>query len=482
MREAILGSRARVAFAILGQMEPSLTFAALSDVGKKRDHNEDSYLVDEEMSLFVVCDGMGGHAAGEVASAIAVKTMQDEIRGESDVLRDYLAGKQGAAKVSKKEILNMLEFAANRASQRVYQAAQADSNKRGMGTTLVAVLFLGTQAFIVHVGDSRLYQLRGGTIEQLTIDHNVYNELIKRKKMTREQVMQLAPKNAITRAVGVYESCEPESFAIDVVAGDRYLLCSDGLSEYFEEPQGNLTELAKLVASDSLDAGTKTLIDTANARGGKDNITAVVVALAGAEVGAVENQLQEIEHKKQVLAQMPLFRQLDDAELRRVLQVTETHTYTDGEHIITEGQRGESLYIVLSGIVRVLRGEAQVKTLTVGENFGEMALIRNQPRSASVVSSGVSEMLVMHRAEFFEILRSQPRIAVKLLWQFTGVLADRLAETTRDLGEAREELIEELEPEDITEELFTTDMEDDDRMTNKLPPPPSVDVRLRSKD
>jgi CRP-like cAMP-binding protein len=157
-----------------------------------------------------------------------------------------------------------------------------------------------------------------------------------------------------------------------------------------------------------------------------------------------------------------------------VLQVTEVQRYSDAQTIISEGQRGESLYIVLSGTVRILRGETEVKTLSVGEHFGEMALIRNQPRSASVVSQGTSEMLVMHRAEFFEILRNQPRIAVKLLWQFTGVLADRLAETTRDLGAARIELAEELEPEDITEELFTIDTgdDDDDRLTNKLPPPP----------
>jgi serine/threonine protein phosphatase PrpC/CRP-like cAMP-binding protein len=450
----------------------ALSSAALSDVGKKRDHNEDSYLVDESLSLFVVCDGMGGHAAGEVASALAVKTLQEEVRGERELLNDYVAGKQGASKVSRKEILNLLEFAANRASQRIHQAAQADTGKRGMGTTLVAVLFLGGQAFVVHVGDSRLYQLRGGVLEQLTQDHNVYNELIKRKKMTREQVMQLAPKNAITRAVGVYESCEPESFVTDVVAGDRFLLCTDGLTEYFEEPHGTSAELAQFIGVDDLQTATRKLVDTANERGGKDNITAVVIALGG--TGAeVQDHLQQIEHKKQVLAQMPLFRQLDDTEIRRVLQVTEVQRYGEGQTIISEGQRGESLYIVLSGTVRILRGEAEVKTLSVGEHFGEMALIRNQPRSASVVSQGKSEMLVMHRAEFFEILRNQPRIAVKLLWQFTGVLADRLAETTRDLGAARIELAEELEPEDITEELFTIDTEeDDDRLTNKLPPPP----------
>jgi serine/threonine protein phosphatase PrpC/CRP-like cAMP-binding protein len=455
-------------------MDPAiLNFAALTDVGKKRDHNEDSFLADEALSLFVVCDGMGGHAAGEIASELAVKTIQEELTSQSDLVHDYLAGKSGADKVSKREILNMLEFAANRASRRVHEMAQADDSKRGMGTTLVAAMFLGTQAFIIHVGDSRLYLLRSGAVEQITDDHNVYNELIKRKKLSREQVEKLAPKNAITRAVGVYESCEPESLVMDVAAGDRFLLCTDGLSEYFETPQGRSEELAQILASPDLDGAVRRLIDTANERGGKDNITAVVVAVGEAGI-ADQKRLGQLQHRKQVLAQVPLFRHLDDGEVRRVLQVTEVRSYSDSEAIITEGERGESLYIVLSGTVRVLRGETEVKTLTEGENFGEMALIRNQPRSASVLSKGDSEMLVMRRPEFFEILRNQPRIAVKLLWQFTGVLADRLAETTRDLGAARIELAEELEPEDITEELFMVELDDDDddRLTNKLPPPP----------
>lgn len=455
----------------------SLNFAATTDVGRKRDHNEDSFLADPELSLFVVCDGMGGHAAGEVASALAVKTIQEEITSQADLLQDYAAGKQGAARVSKREILNMLEFAANRASRRVNEAAQADTSKRGMGTTLVAALFVGSQVFIIHVGDSRLYLLRSGTLEQLTDDHNVYNELIKRKKLSREQVMQLAPKNAITRAIGVYESCEPESLVMDVVDGDRFLLCTDGLSEYFEAPHGSSDEFARVLSDPDLNSVSQRLIDTANQRGGKDNITAVLVAVGEAGVED-QNRLRQLEHRKQILAQMPFFRHLDDGELRRVLQVTDVKRYSEGEAIIHEGERGDSLFIILSGTARVMRGETEVKTLTVGEHFGEMALIRNQPRSASVFSQEASEFLVMHRAEFFEILRNQPRIAVKLLWQFTGVLADRLAETTRDLGAARVELAEELEPEDVTEELFMLEDDgddDEDRLTNRLPPPPNLD-------
>src|SRR5690349_18361475 len=190
---------------------PEISFAAATDVGLKRDHNEDNFLVDKKLGFFVVCDGMGGHAAGEVASALAVRTLHEELKNEEDLLADYCAGKQGASKVSRREILNMLEFATNRASSKINALAASDPGKRGMGTTLVAVLFLGSQAFIVHVGDSRLYLLRGGQMELLTVDHNVHNELLKRKKLTLEQVRQMAPKNAITRAVGVYESCEPET-------------------------------------------------------------------------------------------------------------------------------------------------------------------------------------------------------------------------------------------------------------------------------
>src|SRR5262245_43426877 len=117
---------------------PEIQFAALTDVGRTREHNEDNYLVDKKLGLFVVCDGMGGHAAGEVASALAVRTLHEEIKRQADMLSDYAAKKGGAAKVTKRDITNMLEFAVNRASNKVHSEAAKDAKKRGMGTTLVA--------------------------------------------------------------------------------------------------------------------------------------------------------------------------------------------------------------------------------------------------------------------------------------------------------------------------------------------------------
>jgi serine/threonine protein phosphatase PrpC/CRP-like cAMP-binding protein len=442
---------------------PEIQFGALTDVGRQREHNEDNYLIDKKLGLFVVCDGMGGHAAGEVASALAVRTLHEEIKREADMIADYGAKKVGADKVSKRDITNMLEFAVNRASGRIHAEAAKDSKKRGMGTTLVALLVVGTEAFVIYVGDSRMYLLRDGVLEQLTEDHTVRNELLKRKKMTREQVEQLAQKNAITRAVGVYEHVEPDTMVLDLIAGDRFLLCSDGLCGYFDD---DVEPLGRYLAIPDADQAVRRLIDSANEQGGKDNITAVIVTVGDLTARDV-SRAEQLQLKRDMLARMPLFRPLNDREILRVLEVTDVASYQNGERVITEGEKGEELFIVLRGNVKVMRGDVELTTLHPGDHVGEMALVRSQPRSATVVSDGVSELMVIRRSDFYDILRKEHQLAVKLLWQFLGVLADRLADTSRELGAAREELA----AEDLTHAIFE-DEEDDDRKTLVLPPPP----------
>ncbi|NLE86504.1 MAG: cyclic nucleotide-binding domain-containing protein [Myxococcales bacterium] len=444
-------------------MGTEVIFSALTDVGRKREHNEDNFLVDKKLGLYVVCDGMGGHAAGEVASALAVRVLHEEVKKERDLLEDFAAGKTGADRVSKRDITNMLEFAVNRASARVHAEAVRDPTKRGMGTTLVCVLLVAQQAFVTYCGDSRLYLLRDGVLEQVTEDHTVFNELVKRKKMPREKVEKLAQKNAITRAVGVYEHAEPESLVLDVLAGDRLLLCSDGLYQYFED---SLEELGQRMSEDDLEPAVRGLIDRANECGGSDNITGILISV-GRLGQRDESRAKQLQLKRDILAKMPLFRPLNDRELLRVLQVTEVMPYEDGMTIVKEGEAGDELFIVLSGKVKIVRGGAFITTLPPGAHFGEMALVRNQPRSASVISDGPSELMVVRRREFFELLRTEQALAVKLLWQFLGVLADRLAETSRELGQAREELA----AEDITNELFEEVEDDDsDRRTLVVPP------------
>src|SRR5690606_28520730 len=324
--------------------------------------------------------------------------------------------------------------------------AMKDAGKRGMGTTLVAIVVCGQTAFIIYVGDSRLYLERDGILEQVTEDHNVLNELIKRKKMPREKAEQLAHKNAITRAVGVYEHAEPDTIVLDLIAGDRLLLCTDGLSQYFED---DLDELSKRMRGEDLDSTMKQLIADANERGGSDNITGVLLSIGDASARDGE-RAKRLHLQRELLAKMRLFRPLNDREILRVLQVTDVVNYDDGQDVMTQGETGEDLFIVLNGKVDVIRGEAVIATLEQGAHVGEMALVRNQPRSATVRSRGTSELMVIRRRDFFELLRNEHALAVKLLWQFLGVVADRLAETSRELGQVREE----LEAEDLTDALF----------------------------
>jgi serine/threonine protein phosphatase PrpC/CRP-like cAMP-binding protein len=425
----------------------AIRFFAATDVGNVREHNEDNFLVDKKLSLFMVADGMGGHAAGEVASAIAVRTIHEEIKREKDLLTDFLAGARGASRVTNKDILALMEHAVHRACSRIHEEAQADPQKRGMGTTLSALIILGTRGFIAHVGDSRIYLARGGGVQQVTEDHTVYNELIKRGKLTREQIEKVGHKNAITRAVGVYERVDVDTLMIEVLPGDQFLLASDGLTGYLESTD----ELAPYVAQDG-DSATKALVELAKVRGGKDNITVVLVRLGGEAKD--DERAKRLALKREVLGRMPLFARLSDRELLRVMQSVEVRSYDDQAVIIREGDKGDELFIVLSGKVSVSRGGETLTRFGAGEHFGEMALIRAVPRSATVTSDGGAELIVIRRTDFFELLRTEHEIAVKMLWQFLGVLADRLDQTSSELRYAKQELSATDLTEDVTVEIF----------------------------
>ncbi len=443
---------------LASSMKPtdSIRFYAATDVGRVRDHNEDNFLVDKKLALFIVCDGMGGHAAGEVASAIAVRTVHEELKGSRDALSTYVGG--GAVSletdesptVTPREVIALLEHAVQSACAKIHMEAQSDPAKRGMGTTLSAILILGHQGFIAHVGDSRIYLMRSGRVQQVTEDHTVFNELIKRGKLSREQIEKVAHKNAITRAVGVYERVEVDTLVIEVLPGDTFLLSSDGLAGYLQSAD----ELREYLTLEG-DASAKTLIKLANERGGKDNITAVIVKL-GDEGAEDDTRAKRLRLKREVLARMPMFARLTEREMLRVMQIVEARTYAHDQCVIREGDKGDELFVVLSGQVRVMRGDATLSTLGPGENFGEMALIRSVPRSATVVAVGLAELITIRRSDFFEILRKEHEIAVKMLWQFLGVLAERLDTTSSELRTAREE----LSAEDITVDIFA-DVDDD---------------------
>lgn len=243
--------------------------AGLTDVGRKRTHNEDSYLIDDEMQLFVVADGMGGHAGGGTASRIAVETIDRELRKAHESNSAPFAA---IGPLQDSLLPEVIRNAVEQACLAIFQAAQEDARLAGMGTTVISLMIKGNQAFLAHVGDSRAYLLRGDLIQQVSEDHSLVNEQIKAGMITPEEAKHSRYKNIITRSVGFEEEVQVDVMGLVVEPGDLFILCSDGLANMLEDK--DLLDLARHSKVEDL---PKKLVEVANERGGDDNITVVVV-------------------------------------------------------------------------------------------------------------------------------------------------------------------------------------------------------------
>ena len=247
-----------------------VTSAALTDIGRKREENQDAFLVDEEMGLFVVADGMGGHMGGEVASRTAVVLIDEilhRLRDEPGFTRDDIA------KRSKVQLAGeRLKLSVRLASRRIFDLAQADPvNLREMGTTVVGAVLGEGKVAILHAGDSRAYRVRGGEIQQLTDDHSMVAEQMRAGLITAEQAKHHRLKNWILRSVGYQDDVQLDTNLADVQPGDCLVLCSDGLTNHVEPP-----EIAAAVAEPP-EVAVEKLVALANERGGEDNITVIVI-------------------------------------------------------------------------------------------------------------------------------------------------------------------------------------------------------------
>ncbi|MFH0903366.1 MAG: protein phosphatase 2C domain-containing protein [Pseudomonadota bacterium] len=292
---------------------------AISDVGRKREHNEDSYLVDEGLHLFAVADGMGGHQGGAQASKMAIDILRREVIQAGDLSATWpvddgeptsrhspvpttasspsptrngkggepSGGQQAPEPDAKgqadteplaKELpapAAVLRSAARKAGRAIYDVAQSDARLAGMGTTLTAALFYRERAHFVHVGDSRAFLLRERRIEQITQDHSWIAEQVKAGIMSENEAKESRFRHVITRSVGYEREVEADLFALGVLPGDCFLFCSDGMSSYFE-----LEEVGRILSANYYRRVPQLLVDLANERGGDDNITIVLVHAA----------------------------------------------------------------------------------------------------------------------------------------------------------------------------------------------------------
>jgi len=233
-----------------------LQAAAATDVGMRRKGNEDRFALDPTLGLFLVADGMGGHTAGQVASELAADAVMRAVQaldGASGTLSERLRAAIGAA------------------NRTIFTTAQQRPEYAGMGTTVVALLADGERAALAHVGDSRAYLVRGDRIRQLTDDHSIVGELLRRKEISEAAAREHPHRHVLTRALGVRPSVEPDLAELTPSPGDVFVLCSDGLTNHLDD-----SEIAKHVADGGdLQEVCDGMVDLANQRGGEDNITVV---------------------------------------------------------------------------------------------------------------------------------------------------------------------------------------------------------------
>jgi PPM family protein phosphatase len=243
--------------------------ASITDPGRKRRHNEDAYVC--EPPLFAIADGMGGAQAGEVASRLAAAALKES----------------GVAEGGERRIVDLVQ----EANRRVYDRSSTDPNTSGMGTTITVALVEDGRVAFGHVGDSRAYLIRDGTMEQVTEDHSLVNELLKSGKLSPEEAESHPQKSVITRALGTDPDVDVDTFTIDAVTGDVFLLCSDGLTDMVDEE--TILGLVERNRRD-IDAALKALVRAANRGGGEDNITVVAFEITDAPVHDGQTQEQAL--------------------------------------------------------------------------------------------------------------------------------------------------------------------------------------------
>lgn len=246
---------------------------ARTDVGPVREHNEDSMLIDVENGVFVVADGMGGHAAGEVASAMASETVHRTLVGAADpdetrLVRDHES--EDPADVLRER----LRYAMNQASIAIRRASEANPETRGMGTTLVVLVIDGDQAHLAHVGDSRAYLFRNGRLVRLTRDHTVVQQEIDAGRLTPELARLLPHKHILTQSVGFHGPVEPDTTTRAILPGDVFVLCSDGMTDPLDDDA-----IEKMMDGVPVDVLADTMVEAALKAGTEDNVTVLTVGV-----------------------------------------------------------------------------------------------------------------------------------------------------------------------------------------------------------
>lgn len=399
-----------------------------SDVGNVRDNNEDSLLADDELGVFVLADGVGGRDKGEVASGLVVETVAAAAHDLSE-----LANQVGPldAREHREEVLGALRDCLERANHTIFERGVRQTR---MATT-ADVLVLGRgAAFVGHVGDSRVYMKRGSDIFRITEDHTYAARL---KREGTPGALQLVRDNerfehVLTRSVGGHPQVDVDTLFVDVEQGDRFLLCSDGLTDYLSGE-----EIGEYLDRHNGAQAVEALIGEAKRRGGHDNITVVLVEVMTDHWSdtTARSRVDTI-RKVGFLEEIGLFAGLVPLELVKILRIVYERGFADGEVILSEGDPSDSLYLIVEGHVRLSSGSAEISRMGPGDHFGELSLFADRGlRTATATAEGDALLLAIPAEPFRELVREDPVVGNKLLWNLLSTASMYIEQMNARLAE-----------------------------------------------
>ena len=405
-------------------MTITIRATAQTHPGMARKQNEDAFLVDDALGFYAVADGVGGHADGDVAARMGIDVARAYLLQHAADLERVRAAPPALART---EGAALVQAAIQEACRAIHQAGRGEAKKRGMRTTLTCVLRLRASAVVGHVGDSRLYLIRRGDVHRLTDDHTLAAWQLRAGMITPAEAAESPFRSTLTRALGSHESVQVDTLYLEIADGDLLLLCSDGLTRHVTDEELR-ARLAGKPAANAVTAPSE-LVALANARGGKDNVTVVTLACAQEEAAASDTS---IDARIAAVAGLPLFQHLDYREHVAVLSVAASRRVPAGTVLAEEGATASDLYVIVSGRVTVERQGRPLTELGAGAHFGEMALVNDAPRSATVVALEEMDLLVIGRAEMMGLMRVDPVLAVKILWTLVQSLSSRLRVTSAE--------------------------------------------------
>jgi serine/threonine protein phosphatase PrpC len=395
--------------------------AAATHVGRVRSHNEDNHLIDTDNQIFIVADGMGGHAAGEVASAIACRRVHESWT-EISMQRHLTAYAGHGDADARRALFQAVREGVMNAHFDIVEQASRDEGKRGMGTTFTGLLVGGGDAVFAHAGDSRAYLVRDGIAIQLSEDHTVLARLRAAGMEETDPGDGRGPRGGsrhkwrgvLTNALGIGDVTRVATFAVPMYSGDRFLLCTDGISEYLGEME--LGEVVGGAASPALAANK--LVDLAVERGGGDNATAVVVKVV--EAGETVVPPEQRDRDADAVARCPLFESLTSQERLRALRITTPREIKPGRELSAMALGDRVAYLVLAGEVVLASGD---RVGPSGLVYASSLVDGTSHVRYTAATTELTRFLVIRRNDFHELAEEESDLGVKLYAVLASLMA-----------------------------------------------------------